>query len=173
MKADIRSEILASLLNYEASRFISGEEQLKNSLHGWIEMAGSSDIKSLLLRYLNITQQHILKLKVFHGQDDLIPLSLSNGLMRSFVEEAEDRLMTCACFDGRDVTLLLCIQAINQFKMTAYEGASMLAEGLDRSRAATLFGELIVNEQHIQGNLSHLLRSEISDRNQVAREFSI
>lgn len=164
MKNDTNIVMLHHLLDYDSCRLVSAEVQLKNSLSGWINQAGSMQIKSALMEYLNITQQNLKKIKDFLEDQNIAELSLSNPVMRTFIDEANEKLLNCSYAEIRDICLLTNIQTINQFKISAYKNAMKFAEALEMERAANFFYEMEESERSIDHMLSKLAKYEINNR---------
>lgn len=153
---------LHNLLDYDARKFTSAEIQLKNSLPGWIHMAGSLKLKTVLQKYLDFVQQHVQKMEGFFEEEQIISLSLTNGVMHAFIEEANEKLQNCKDAAIKDACLLASIQAINHFKISTYGTAAAFANALEMEKQATVFHEAEVNEKQIDDRLSQLAEHEIN-----------
>jgi len=155
---------LHHLLDYDALKFASAEIQLKNSLPGWINMAGSLKLKTVLQKYLDFVQQHVQKIEVFFEEEKISSLNLSNRVMLAFIEEANEKLSNCADSEVRDAGLLASIQAINHFKISTYGTAAAFARALGMEKQAAAFHEAEVNEKQIDDRLSQLAEHEINSK---------
>jgi ferritin-like metal-binding protein YciE len=155
---------LHHLLDYDARRFTSAEIQLKNSLPEWINKAGSLKLKAVLQKYFDFVQQHVQKLENFFDEEQISSLSLSNRVMKAFIEEAEEKLSDCTDAEVRDACLLACIQSINHFKISTYGTAAAFANALGMEKQAAVFHEAEVNEKQIDDRLSQLAEHEINIR---------
>ena len=153
---------LHNLLDYDASKFTSAEIQLKNSLPEWINKASSLQLKTVLQKYLGFVQQHVQKMEGFFEQEKINSFSLTNRVMRAFIEEAEEKLSNCTDAEVKDACLLACIQAINHFKISTYGTAAAFANALDMEKHAAVFHEAEVNEKQIDDRLSQLAEHEIN-----------
>ena len=153
---------LHNLLDYDASKFIGAEIQLKKSLPTWINKAGSMKLKSVLQKYLDLVQQHIQKMEGFFEEEKFSSLSLTNRIMQAFIEEAEEKLSNCTDPDVKDACLLASIQAINHFKISAYGTAAAFSNTLGMEKQAAIFHEAEVNEKQIDDRLSQLAEHEIN-----------
>lgn len=89
-------------------------------------------------------------------------LSLTNRVLRVFIEEAEEKLSNCTDAAIKDACLLACIQAINHFKISTNGTAAAFANALDMEKHAAVFHEAEVNEQHIDDRFSQLAEHEIN-----------
>ena len=153
---------LHNLLDYDARKFTSAEIQINNSLPEWINKASSLQLKTVLQKYLGFVQQHVQKIEGFFEEEKISSLSLTNRVMRAFIEEAEEKLVNCTDAAIKDACLLACIQAINHFKISTYGTAAAFANALDMEKQAAIFQEAEVNEKQIDDRLSQLAEHEIN-----------
>ena len=100
----------------------------------------------------------------FFEEEKIISLSLTNRVMRAFIEEAEEKLANCADAEVKDACLLACIQAINHFKISTYGTAAAFANALGMEKQAAVFHEAEVNEKQIDDRLSQLAEYEINTK---------
>ena len=155
---------LHNLLDYDARKFTSAEIQLKNSLPAWINKASSLQLKTVLQKYLGFVQQHVQKIEGFFEEEKISSLSLTNRVMRAFIEEAEEKLANCTDAAIKDACLLAGIQAINHFKISTYGTAAAFANALGMEKQAAIFHEAEVNEKQIDDRLSQLAEYEINTK---------
>lgn len=155
---------LHDLLDYNARKFTNAEIQLKNSLNDWIVTASSLKLKDVLNKYLDFVQQHVEKLESFFETEQISSLSTSNKIMRSFIEEAEEKMSICTDTEVRDACLLASIQDINHFKISLYGTAAAFARELNMEKFAGVFHEAEINEKQIDDRLSQLAEHEINTR---------
>lgn len=83
------------MLDYDALKFTSAEIQLKSSLPECISKADYLKLRTVLQKYLDFVQQHIQKLEGFFEEENIGSLSLTNPVMKAFVEEADEKLSDC------------------------------------------------------------------------------
>ena len=98
----------------------------------------------------------------FYEEEKIVSLSLTNRVMKAFIEEAEEKLANCTDAEIKDACLLACIQAINHFKISTYGTAAAFANALGMEKQATFFHEAEVNEKQIDDRLSQLAEHEIN-----------
>ncbi|MGE5107432.1 MAG: ferritin-like domain-containing protein [Sphingobacteriales bacterium] len=153
---------LHDLLDYDARKFTNAEIQLKNILPEWINKAGSLKLKTVLQKYHDLVGEHIKKMDSFFEQEKIISLSTTNRVMHSFIEEVNEKLLTCTDAEVKDACLLACIQAINHFKISTYGTAAAFANTLKMEKQAGVFHEIEVNEKQIDDRLSQLAEHEIN-----------
>jgi ferritin-like metal-binding protein YciE len=153
---------LHNLLDFDARKFISAEVELKNKLPGWITMAGSLKLKSVLQKYLDCVQQHVQKMEAFYEAEKIISVNLANRIMLAFIAEADEKLTYCKETAISDACLLANIQSINHFKISAYGTAAAFANALNMQKQAALFHEAEINEKKIDDRLSQLAEHEIN-----------
>ena len=153
---------LHNLLDYDASKFTSGEVQLKNSLPNWINKAGSLKLKAVLQKYLEIVQDHVQKMESFCEEEEIRALSLTNRVMQALIAETEEKLSYCTDPGVKDACMLASIQEINHFKISTYGTAAAFAKVLDMPKQSALFHEAEVNEKQIDDRLSQLAEHEIN-----------
>jgi ferritin-like metal-binding protein YciE len=104
----------------------------------------------------------VLKLEDFLTNEHISSLSLSNRVVNSFIEEAEDKMNRCADAEVRDACLLACVQALNHYKISMYGTAAAFSNTLGNDKAAAVFHEAEVNEKQIDDRLSQLAEHEIN-----------
>ena len=155
---------LHNLLDYDARKFTSAEIQLKKSLPEWINKASSLQLKTVLQKYLGFVQEHVQKIEGFFEEEKISSLSLTNRVMRVFIEEVEEKLANCTDAAIKDACLLAGIQAINHFKISTYGTAAAFANALGMEKQAAIFHEAEVNEKQIDDRLSQLAEYEINTK---------
>lgn len=153
---------LRNLLDDDARKFTSAEVQLKNKLPEWINKAGSLKLKTVLQRYLLYVEEHIQKLEVFLDEEHITSLSVTNRVMRAFIEDTEEKLSGCSDVEIKDACLLASIQAINHFKISTYGTAAAFAKVVGTEQQAAVFHESEVNEKQIDDRLTQLAEHEIN-----------
>jgi len=155
---------LHDLLDYNARKFANAEIQLRNSLIEWIVKTSSLKLKDVLRKYLGFIQQHIQQLESFFEAEQISSLSSSNRIMKSFIEETEEKLNKCTDAEVCDACLLASVQDINHFKISLYGTAAAFARELDMEKFASVFHEAEINEKQIDDRLSQLAGYEINTR---------
>ncbi|MDB5277514.1 MAG: hypothetical protein JWR61_2469 [Ferruginibacter sp.] len=153
---------LHHLMDYDARKFITAETVLKNSLHNWINTAGSLKLKTVLQKYFDYVQQHIQKMEEFYKEEAIVTAGLTNRVMPAFIADAEEKLENCTDPTVKDACLLACVQAINHYKISAYGTAAAFANALELEKHAVFFREAAVNEKQIDDRLSQLAEHEIN-----------
>lgn len=153
---------LRNLLDDDARKFTSAEVQLKNKLPEWINKAGSLKLKTVLQRYLLYVEEHIQKLEVFLDEEQITSLSVTNRVMKAFIEDTEEKLSGCSDVEIKDACLLASIQAINHFKISTYGTAAAFAKVVGTEQQAAVFHEAEVNEKQIDDRLTQLAEHEIN-----------
>ncbi|HQY12341.1 MAG TPA: DUF892 family protein [Ferruginibacter sp.] len=153
---------LRNLLDDDARKFTSAEVQLKNKLPEWINKAGSLKLKTVLQRYLLYVEEHIQKLEVFLDEEHITSLSVTNRVMKAFIEDTEEKLSGCSDVEIKDACLLASIQAINHFKISTYGTAAAFAKVVGTEQQAAVFHEAEVNEKQIDDRLTQLAEHEIN-----------
>jgi ferritin-like metal-binding protein YciE len=153
---------LHNLLDYDARKFTSAEIQLRNILPEWISRAGSVKLKAVLQKYLDYVKQHVQKMESFFEEENISSLSLTNRVMKAFIEEADEKMSACTDAEVRDACLLACVQSINHFKISTYGTAAAFAKALGMEKPASVFFEAEVSEKQIDDRLSQLAEHEIN-----------
>lgn len=153
---------LHQLLDYDARKFTAAEIQLKNSLVEWVSIAGSIQLKTVLQKYLDLVQQHVLSMEVFFEDEQIDSMSISNGVMHAYIFETNEKLSYCTEAAIKDASLLACIQSINHFKISAYGTAAAFANELGMESHAAIFHKAEINEKQIDDRLTQLAAFEIN-----------
>lgn len=155
---------LHDLLDYDSCNFIAAEVNLEKQLKEWVNHATSIKLKTVLQKYLDFIQKHIQKMNEFYEEEKINSISITNRIMRAFIEETNEKLSNCKDLEIRDASLLACIQEINHYKISAYGTAAAFAYLLDMEKQGDLFHEAEVNEKQIDDRLSQLAKHEINPR---------
>ena len=165
MKQELTSiATLHNLLDHEASKFSSAEVQLNNVLPQWISKAGSVKLKTVLQKYRDEIGTHLANLEEFVDSERLISLSLSNRIMKAYIDDTNEKLELCADAEVTDACLLASVQMINHFKISAYGTAAAFANTLGMDKAAIFFHRAEVHEKQIDDRLTQLAQYEINLR---------
>ena len=149
MPENIPFIITVQNLDYEITKFIGAEIQLKNNLSEWIGKANSLKLKVVLQKYLEFVGLDIKKMQDYFNNGKALPLGITMQEMRSLIKETNERVLKCVDFEVKDSCLLTCIKAINQYKTNKYCEALLFAKKLDMQEYATIFHEMKVNEEEI------------------------
>jgi ferritin-like metal-binding protein YciE len=155
---------LHNLLDYDASKFTCAEIHLRNSLPGWIDKTGSLMLKTVLQKYLDFIEQNVQNMEVFFEQEDISALNLNNRIMQAFIDETDEKLMSCSDPEIKDACLLAGVQAINHYKISIYGTAAAFARALEMEKHAAIFYEAEGNEKQIDSRLSQLAEFEINKK---------
>lgn len=153
---------LHNLLDYDVSKFISAEVELKNRLPIWISEANSLQLKNILEKYLEFVSQHLKRIDEFIQEEQIGVLSIDNPIMLAFIKETDEYLASCTNAAIKDACLLACIQAINHYKIYFYGTGAAFSTLLELEKSAVMFREAEINEKHIDDHLSQLALYEIN-----------
>lgn len=153
---------LKKLLDYDAGKFANAENQLVKSLEGWIEKAGSLQLKIVLQKYHAFLVEHVKKMEGFFEDEGIKSLDSANRIMNAFIEECNEKINTCSEQVVKDAGILASVQAINHFKISVYGTAAAFAKELDLEKFAAVFHEYEVKEKQIDDRLSQLAEHEIN-----------
>lgn len=165
MKQELTSiSTLHDLLDFEASKFSSAEVQLNNVLPQWINKANSIKLKTVLQKYLDDIGTHLANLQEFVSAEKLTSLSLTNRIMKAYIDDTNDKLQLCTDLEVTDACLLASIQMINHFKISAYGTAAAFSNTLGMDTAAHFFHAAEVHEKQIDDRLTQLAQYEINFR---------
>lgn len=155
---------LHNLIDYDISKFISAEVELKSSLEKWLNQAGSLQLKAVLQKYLDFVNQHITGIEAFIDKEQIGTMAVNNPIMLAFIKDTDECLSYCTNADIKDACLLACIQGINHYKISTYGTAAAFAGLLELEVDATIFHEAEINEKHIDDRLSQLAKYEINSK---------
>ena len=155
---------LHQLLDYDARQFISAEVVLRNALPRWITSCGSLNLKTVLQKYLDEVEAHLVKLEQFVTAEQISSLTLVNGIMQAHVADIDERMHRCGDSEVRDAVLLSGIQLINHYKIGIYGTAAAYSRALDMDQAAALFYSCEAVEKQIDSRLSQLAEFDINKK---------
>lgn len=153
---------LHSLLDYDVSKFISAEVELKQCLPKWIGEASSLKLKNVLEKYLEFVDQHLARMEEFVEEEKIGVLRINNPIMLAFIKETDECLSYCTNSAIKDACLLACIQEINHYKIGFYGTGAAFSSLLELEKSAAMFREVEVNEKHIDDRLSQLAMFEVN-----------
>lgn len=153
---------LHDLFDYEASKFTSAEVQLNYILPHWISKASSGKLKSVLQKYKEYIQQHLENLEIIIKKEEISSLAVTNYVMRTYIEEGNEKIAKCMDAEVADACLLATVQSINHFKISSYGTAAAFANMLELKKTAAFFHEAEVSEKQIDDRLSQLAQFEIN-----------
>lgn len=159
---------LHNLLDHDACKFSCAEAELKNVLPQWIREAESLQLKILLEKYQDFVEDNIKQIDGFCIEENIRLISLSNRIMKAFIEEAEEKMSLCIDTAVKDASLIACVQAVNHFKISMYGTAAAFAMELGMDKYAAAFHECEVKEKQIDERLSQLATFEINQYARVA-----
>lgn len=155
---------LHNLLDYDVSKFISAEAELKNCLPKWISEANSLQLKNVLEKYLEFVRHHLKRIDEFIQEEQIGLLAVNNPLMLAYIKETDERLAACTNAAVKDACLLASIQEINHYKICFYGTGAAFSTLLELEKSAAIFREAEVNEKHIDERLSQLALYEINKK---------
>ena len=155
---------LHNLLDYDAHKFTSAEIQLKHALTSWINTASSFKLKTMLQKYLDFVEEHIQKIEKIIIEEDIKAMSVTNKIMKAFIEETAEKIDSCKDSEVKDACLLAAVQTINHYKISMYGTAAAFAKELGMDKIATLFHTSEVVEKQIDDRLSQLAEHEINKK---------
>ena len=155
---------LHNLLDYDVSKFISAEAELKNCLPKWISEANSLQLKNVLEKYLEFVRHHLKRIDEFIQEEQIGLLAVNNPLMLAYIKETDERLAACTNAAVKDACLLASIHEINHYKICFYGTGAAFSTLLELEKSAAIFREAEVNEKHIDDRLSQLALYEINKK---------
>jgi ferritin-like metal-binding protein YciE len=153
---------LHNLLDQDTRKFTSAEIQLLNTLPHWIETASSVEMKTVLLKYLDLVRQQVQTMEIFIEKENIGTLDLTNGVMYALIQETDQMLSHCTDPAIKDACLLANIQAINHYKINRYGTAASFAQALGMEEPATAFHEATASEKEVDSALSKLAAADIN-----------
>lgn len=155
---------LHQLLDYDARQFISAEVVLRQALPRWVTGCGSLNLKTVLQKYHDEVEAHLIKLEQFVNAEQISSLTLVNRVMEAHVADIDERMHCCGDSEVRDAVLLSGIQLINHYKIGIYGTAAAYARALDMEQAAALFYGCEAVEKQIDSRLSQLAEFDINKK---------
>lgn len=153
---------LHDLLDYDARKIIDAEIELKNVLPVWMQKTLTLKLHEILEKYSVHINRHIEQIGGFFAEERMFAITPHNKVMRSFIENMEEKLAACSTLEVKEACLLASIQEINHFKISMYGTAAAFAKTLEMNDAASLFYEAEINEKQIDDRLSQLAEHEIN-----------
>lgn len=155
---------LHNLIDYDISKFLCAEIELKNCLPKWIDQANSFQLKTTLQKYLEFVGQHVSGVENFIADEQMSMVPVSDPVMLAFIADTNECLSYCTNTEVKDACLLARVQRINHYKICTYGTASAFAVLLELEKYSNIFREAEVNEKHIDDRLSQLAAYEINNK---------
>jgi len=153
-----------NLIDYQISKFLSTEVELKNTLPKWINEASSLQLKTVLQKYIGFINQHIKAIEDFITEEQIVMVPSSDPIMLAFINQTDECLSYCKNAEIKDACLLASIQGINHYKISIYGTASSFADLLELTKFAAILHEADINEKHIDDRLTQLAKYEINNK---------
>jgi len=151
-----------NLIDYQISKFLSTEVELKKTLPRWINEASSFQLKTVLQKYLGFIDQHINAIEDFITEEQIAMVPSNDPIMLAFISQTDECLSYCKNAEIKDACLLASIQGVNHYKISIYGTASSFADLLELQKFATILHEADINEKHIDDRLTQLAKYEIN-----------
>ncbi|WP_439698616.1 ferritin-like domain-containing protein [Mucilaginibacter sp. AW1-7] len=155
---------LRQLLDVDISRMKSAELQLKNTIISWVSNENSMPLRLLMNDYLDVVEKHIRLLEIFCKEEKISAYDLSNGVMKTYIAEAAEKLACCSCPEIKDACLLAAVQQINHYKISVYGTAAAFAGALRLQKAGLLFHQAELDEKDMDERLSYLAEHELNKK---------
>ncbi len=162
MENNMTISCLRQLLDEDSNRLMSAEIDLKRSLGVWMNDESSPDLKIIMYRYLDMIERHLKYLESFAEEEQVKSFSISNRVIKAFIDEINEKLAACSCPQVKNACVLAGIQGINHFKISPYGTAAAFADAAGLYKAATLFHQAEKDEKSIDEDLSHLAAHQIN-----------
>lgn len=155
---------LHQLFDDDLRRFAAAEVVLQKSLAGWMMLASSLQLKTVLQKYESQVEAHVHSFDPVFDQEGITALSRTHPVMQALIQEVEAKLLRCADAPIRDACILAGVQLINHFKISMYGTAAAFARELGMEDQALIFHQAEVNEKQIDDRLNQLAAFEINPK---------
>lgn len=154
---------LSDLLALETSRIMEGEKHLAEVLPGWIQQVTSPKLRHILNQYLEYIRHHEQEMVNYFILQCAMPSAGKNRVIKALVEEANEKLGSCADHEIYDACLLASVQEINHFKISVYGTVTAFFNALGESKPAAIFHKAEKDEKRIDEQLSFQADLDINE----------
>jgi ferritin-like metal-binding protein YciE len=154
---------LSDLLVLETSRIMEGEKHLIEVLPGWIQQVSSSKLRVILNQYFDYIRHHERQMVNYFIHHSATPPAGKNRVMRALVEEANEKLGSCADTEIYDACLLASVQEINHYKISVYGSVTAFFNALGQRDSAAVFHKAEKDEKRIDEQLSFQADLDINE----------
>jgi ferritin-like metal-binding protein YciE len=122
----------------------------------------SERLKREVERYVNIADSKLLKLERVFNYLMKEPVTRTNEVVNSLINETNSMLAAAASGNLRDILSIGCIQNINAYKISSYRSAYMIAVELEMDVATDLLQQILEWEIETSETLSLLSTADVN-----------
>lgn len=117
-----------------------------------------------LRQYIVDVERHTKMLQALCQQEEINVPRAANRIIKSIVEEVNEKMSACSCNEVKDACLVSGLQLINHFKVRAYGTGATYAESAGLEDMASILYKASVDERYMDEELTHLAIHEINKK---------
>ena len=160
MKQNIKT--LQDALAYQLQGLFYAETQVRSEFSDCSRDITSGPVKSELERYIESTENKLLKLERIFNYLMRERLIRKNAVIDRLLEETRHMLTYAAPGHLKDILMISCIQNINAYKISSYKTAYLFSVELELDTASDLLQQVIEWELQTSKDLNALSIQEFN-----------
>ena len=138
------------------------EKQLTEALPKMFEAATSPDLKRAIQEHLEVTQQHMARVRRLLEIDNVNVGSKKCKAMQGLVEEGKEMLKADGDNDARDAAIIGAAQKIEHYEIATYGTLKAWAHTLGKDDAAQVLQEILDEEYLADKTLTGIAESHLN-----------
>lgn len=162
MKTTLRN--LNEALSFQMKGMYDAERKLQREIPKCSVKVRSEALKGEIGRYIDSTDDKILKLERIFSYLMTEPSGVKNEIIDKFIEDTHKMLQYASSDDIRDVVFIACIQNINHYKIATYGTALAFAIELKLNTVADLLHEILEWEKDTDRALTKISLEEMNGK---------
>lgn len=160
----MKLENLEKLFIHELKDLHSAENQILDALPQMIEKSSDDELRSILQRHRDETEQQVDRLeRIFDDIGEDPEGQLCEG-MQGLIEEGEEILEEDADPSVRDAGIIAAAQRVEHYEISGYGTAATYANMLDREKAGRLLKETLEEEKQADEKLTEIAKRAVNPK---------
>lgn len=154
MKTKINT--IQDALAYQIKGLLFAEIKVRTEFKACKRQITSAEVKSEVEKYINSTENKLLKLERMFNYLMQEPTSRKNAVILKLLEETQHMLANTPSAHLKDILMVACIQNVNVYKIASYRTAYLFAVELELDAVADLVQQILDWETETGKNLASL-----------------
>ncbi len=155
---------LNDILIEELSDLLNAESQLAEALPKMAQASASSASKAALEEHLNITREHVNRLKDIFSNIGQKPRGVIGETMKGFIAQIKDALNKTEMHFGPDAAIISVAQRVERYEIAGYKTAREHAVDLGQTRIVELLNKNLDEERSMNLRLNELAQGMINSQ---------
>jgi len=143
---------------------LKGEQQQLSTLKTMDKNATSMELKEVLQRHINETEQQLHRMENIFLKLDQDPEGEESSVMQCLIGEFQQLINRSVDEEVRDAAIITAIQHINHYEIACYGTALAYARGMDFDEVSRLLHQSLVEEKKADIDLTQLAFGGINEK---------